>query len=62
MAYTVPNLLYRQGDSLSGTPIYQCPQCNYVFTRLQLISKNKRYNGKFDYCPKCKINFNKYPE
>lgn len=62
--FTTPKLLYRQGDSLSGTPVYQCPQCGYVFTRLQLISHNskRRYNGTYNYCPKCKINFNKYPE
>lgn len=60
--FTTPKLLYRQGDSLSGTPVYQCPQCGYVFTRLHLVTHNRRRYGSMNYCPKCKINFNKFPE
>lgn len=60
--FTIPKLLYRQGDSLSGTPVYQCPKCDYVFTRLQLFTQNRRHYGSMNYCPKCKINFKKFPE
>ena len=51
--YIEPKILYRNyGD---GSPIYKCT-CGHTFQRMELLS-NKRINGNFNYCPKCKNKF-----